>query len=56
VQFRQECPTRRFRFEIVARAAAVLDEDDAARPFADLCGEAVDPFDDAGQVVFGLAA
>ena len=47
-------PARRLRLEIVALAAAMLDKDHRAGSFADLGGEPVDAFDDAGQVVLGL--
>jgi hypothetical protein len=33
----------------------MLDEDDHAGPFADLCGEPVDSLDDAAQIVLRLA-
>jgi hypothetical protein len=47
-------PAGRLRLEIVALAAAMLDKDHRAGPFADLGGEPVNAFDDAGQVVLGL--
>ena len=53
-QIGKKRPAGRLRFEIVALAAAMLDKDHRAGPFADLGGEPVDAFDDAGQVVLGL--
>ena len=47
-QFGKKRPARRLRFEIVALAAAMLDEDHRAGPVADLGRELVDAFDDAG--------
>ena len=47
-------PAGRLRLEIVALAATMLDKNHRAGLFADLGGEPVDAFDDAGQVVLGL--
>jgi len=52
-QFGQKRPARRLRFEIVALAATMLDEDDNANLFSHPRGEPVDAVDDAGQIVFG---
>ena len=53
-QIGKKRPAGRLRFEIIALAAAMLDKDHRAGLVADLGGEPVDAFDDAGQVVLGL--